>query len=70
LQGDRRLSRLFRFRNLRTGSLTVAKDSSAIVRRYRAGAAPLVRDLKASWRGGRLEAVLAGDFDLIGTLAR
>ena len=40
------------------------------MRRYRAGAAPLVRDLKASWRGGRLEAVLAGDFDLIGTLAR
>ena len=50
--------------------LSGAKDSSVIVRRYRAGAAPLVRDLRASWRSGRLDAVLAGDFDLIGATAR
>ncbi|MEI9901446.1 MAG: hypothetical protein WDN31_16370 [Hyphomicrobium sp.] len=36
-----------------------------VVRRYRDGASPLVRDLAAGWRTGRLDAVLAGDFDLI-----
>jgi ATP-dependent Clp protease ATP-binding subunit ClpC len=40
-------------------------DSSAIVRRYRNGPAPLVRDAKKGWRSGRLDAVLAGNFDLI-----
>jgi hypothetical protein len=29
-----------------------------------------VRDLKGAWRSGRLESVLAGNFDLIGALAR
>jgi ATP-dependent Clp protease ATP-binding subunit ClpC len=37
----------------------------AVVRRYRAEPSPLVRDMQGSWRTGRLEAVLAGDFDLI-----
>jgi len=53
-----------------TRLLSRAPDSSAIVRRYRAGAAPLVRDLRGGWRSGRLEAVLAGDFDLIGAAGR
>jgi ATP-dependent Clp protease ATP-binding subunit ClpC len=38
---------------------------NSIVRRYRDDAAPLVRDLAGGWRSGRLDAVLAGDFDLI-----
>jgi ATP-dependent Clp protease ATP-binding subunit ClpC len=37
----------------------------AVVRRYRAEPSPLVRDMQGGWRTGRLEAVLAGDFDLI-----
>ena len=41
----------------------------AIVRRYRDGSAPLVRDAKRGWRSGKLDAVLAGDFDLIGAVA-
>jgi len=41
-------------------------DSNTVVRRYRDGPAPLVRDVKNGWRSGRLDAVLAGDFDLIG----
>jgi ATP-dependent Clp protease ATP-binding subunit ClpC len=38
---------------------------SGVVRRYRGGSAPLVRDLVGGWRSGRLESVLGGDFDLI-----
>jgi ATP-dependent Clp protease ATP-binding subunit ClpC len=38
---------------------------SAVVRRYRSDPAPLVRDMIASWRTGKLDAVLRGDFDLI-----
>lgn len=37
----------------------------AVVRRYRDDPSPLVRDMNASWRTGRLDAVLRGDFDLI-----
>ena len=43
-------------------------ESSAqrqVVRRYRAEPSPLVRDTVRGWRTGRLEWVLAGDFDLI-----
>lgn len=36
-----------------------------ICRRYRAGSAPLVRDGARGWRTGRLDRVLAGDFDII-----
>jgi ATP-dependent Clp protease ATP-binding subunit ClpC len=50
-------------------TLAQAAESSVIVRRYRGGAAPLVRDVKGGWRSGRLDSVLAGDFDLIGALA-
>jgi ATP-dependent Clp protease ATP-binding subunit ClpC len=38
------------------------------VRRYRNGASPLVRDMVAGWRTGRLDAVMRGDFDLIGAM--
>ena len=38
---------------------------STVVRRYRGEPAPLVRDMNASWRTGKLDAVLRGDFDLI-----
>jgi ATP-dependent Clp protease ATP-binding subunit ClpC len=40
--------------------------STAIVRRYRDQPSPLVRDAQAGWRTGRIEEVLAGDFDLMG----
>ncbi len=39
--------------------------SNTLVRRYRNGASPLVRDMAAGWRTGRLDAVLRGDFDLM-----
>jgi ATP-dependent Clp protease ATP-binding subunit ClpC len=42
-----------------------AGQPNGIVRRYRDDAAPLVRDIAGGWRSGRLDAVLAGDFDLI-----
>jgi ATP-dependent Clp protease ATP-binding subunit ClpC len=38
------------------------------VRRYRSEPSPLVRSMNGSWRTGRLDAVLRGDFDLIGAL--
>ena len=50
--------------------LSAAKPSKTIVRRYRERPAPLVRDLQGGWRSGRLDAVLAGDFDLIGMIKR
>jgi ATP-dependent Clp protease ATP-binding subunit ClpC len=37
---------------------------SAIVRRYRPGRSSLVRDAIRGYRTGRLDRVLAGDFDL------
>jgi ATP-dependent Clp protease ATP-binding subunit ClpC len=41
---------------------------SAIVRRYRKGPSPLVRSQSGGWRTGRLNAVMAGNFDLIAAL--
>jgi len=38
---------------------------AAIVRRYRERPTPLVRDAVRNWRTGRLDAVLAGGFDLV-----
>ena len=38
--------------------------SSVVVRRYRPGRAPLVRDSVRGYRTGRLDLVLGGDFDL------
>jgi ATP-dependent Clp protease ATP-binding subunit ClpC len=37
----------------------------AVVRRYRGEPSPLVRDMAAGWRTGKLDTVLRGDFDLI-----
>ncbi|WP_053225916.1 AAA family ATPase [Solirubrobacter soli] len=48
--------------------VTVSPDGAAgnqIVRRYREHPTPLVRDSVRNWRTGRLDAVLAGAFDLI-----
>ena len=36
-----------------------------VVRRYREAPTPLVRDARRDWRSGRLDRVLAGDFDLM-----
>ena len=41
----------------------------AIVRSYRELPAPLVKDRNTGWRSGRLDRVLAGDFDLLGARA-
>jgi ATP-dependent Clp protease ATP-binding subunit ClpC len=50
--------------------LDAAASPSAIVRRYREGPPPMVRDVAAGWRSGRLDAVLGGDFDLFSVTAR
>lgn len=41
-------------------------DDPRIVRRYRAEPSPLVRDGVRGWRSGRLDRVLAGEFDAVG----
>ena len=41
----------------------------AVVRRYRDGPNPLVRDAPGGWRTGRLDRVLDGDFDLFARLS-
>jgi ATP-dependent Clp protease ATP-binding subunit ClpC len=38
---------------------------NAVVRRYRRKPSPLVRNADGSWRSGRLDLVLRGDFDLL-----
>jgi ATP-dependent Clp protease ATP-binding subunit ClpC len=45
-------------------ALATAETPSVVVRRYRPGKSPLVRDGVRGYRTGRLERVLAGDFDL------
>jgi ATP-dependent Clp protease ATP-binding subunit ClpC len=45
-------------------ALAAAATNAAIVRRYRADPAPLVRDAERGWRTGRLDDVLQGNFDL------
>ncbi len=42
--------------------------ANTLIRRYRNGASPLVRDMAAGWRSSRLDAVMRGDFDLIGSV--
>ena len=37
---------------------------NAVVRRYRTGPSPLVRDSARGYRTGNLDGVLAGEFDL------
>ena len=39
-----------------------------VVRRYRREPSPLVRDSVRQWRSGRLDAVLAGSFDIMSAL--
>jgi ATP-dependent Clp protease ATP-binding subunit ClpC len=46
-------------------ALDKAPRPTAVVRRYRRDPAPLVRSADGSWRTGRLDAVLGGDFDLL-----
>ena len=45
-------------------ALKSAETPSVVVRRYRPGKSPLVRDSVRGYRTGRLDRVLAGDFDL------
>ncbi|MBS0244851.1 MAG: PCRF domain-containing protein, partial [Proteobacteria bacterium] len=52
---------------LKTALQTAIKSaprSTFVVRRYRRGASPLVRNADGSWRIGRLNEILGGDFDL------
>jgi ATP-dependent Clp protease ATP-binding subunit ClpC len=51
-------------------TLAAEPASSTVVRRYRGGRSPLVRDARLGWRSGKLEAILGGDFDLIGAAQR
>jgi ATP-dependent Clp protease ATP-binding subunit ClpC len=41
-------------------------SAGQIVRRYRIEPSPLVRDARQGWRTGKLDAILGGDFDLMG----
>jgi ATP-dependent Clp protease ATP-binding subunit ClpC len=49
-------------------ALNTIPRTGTVVRRYRGGRSPLVRDAKRGWRSGKLESVLQGNFDLIGTV--
>lgn len=42
-----------------------APRTSTIVRRYRLSPSPLVRNADGSWRSGKVDDVLAGDFDIL-----
>ena len=50
---------------LARGALDSLPPPSTIVRRYRTEPSPLVRDTVRDWRTGRLDRVLAGEFDVI-----
>ena len=50
---------------LRDG-LARAAPSNSVIRRYRGEPSPLVRDGAGAWRTGKFDAVMSGDFDLIG----
>jgi ATP-dependent Clp protease ATP-binding subunit ClpC len=54
-----------RLRQFITEELSRTARATAIVRRYRRGTAPLVRTGDGSWRSGRVEDVLRGDFDIM-----
>ena len=43
---------------------SAGQSSSKVVRRYRREPSPLVKDNSKNWRTGRIDRVLAGDFDL------
>jgi ATP-dependent Clp protease ATP-binding subunit ClpC len=46
-------------------TLHTADDEPRVCRRYRAAPSPLVRDAARGWRSGRLDRVLAGEFDVM-----
>jgi ATP-dependent Clp protease ATP-binding subunit ClpC len=50
--------------------LAQSKETTAIVRRYRREPDMLVRDALRDWRSGKLDAVLAGDFDLVAIISK
>src|SRR5262249_55601183 len=50
----------------RRGLLARAPSVASVVRRYRREPSPLVRDARQGWRSGRIDAILGGDFDLVG----
>jgi ATP-dependent Clp protease ATP-binding subunit ClpC len=54
-----------KIRSMLSQELDKAPRSSTVIRRYRREPAPLVRNADGSWRTGRLDAVLRGDFDLL-----
>jgi ATP-dependent Clp protease ATP-binding subunit ClpC len=54
-----------KFRGVLAEALGSGLQPHAVVRRYRSAPSPLVRNMKGSWRTGKLDAVLGGDFDLI-----
>ena len=54
-----------RFRAALAEALGRGPQPHAVVRRYRSEPSPLVRNMNGSWRTGKLDAVLRGDFDLI-----
>jgi ATP-dependent Clp protease ATP-binding subunit ClpC len=54
-----------KFRNALADALGRGLQPHAVVRRYRSQPSPLVRNMNGSWRTGKLDAVLRGDFDLI-----
>jgi ATP-dependent Clp protease ATP-binding subunit ClpC len=54
-----------RMPGLLAAALDKAPRANTVVRRYRSEPAPLVRSADGSWRTGRLDAVLRGDFDLL-----
>jgi ATP-dependent Clp protease ATP-binding subunit ClpC len=45
--------------------LDAVPRSTTVVRRYRERPSPLVRDAVRNWRTGRLDRVLAGEFDVM-----
>jgi ATP-dependent Clp protease ATP-binding subunit ClpC len=47
-------------------ALREVPSSATVVRRYRTDPSPLVRDSVRGWRTGRLDRVLAGEFDVFG----
>ena len=51
--------------NARAAIDAAAEETPAIVRRYREEPSPLVRDAVRRWRTGRIDRVLAGDFDVV-----
>ena len=54
-----------KFRNALADAFGRGPQPHAVVRRYRSEPSPLVRNMNGSWRTGKLDAVLRGDFDLI-----